>query len=147
MNLSDLRAPKGATTAKKRVGRGHGSGTGKTSGRGQKGYKSRSGSSRKYGFEGGQNPLIRRLPKQPGFTNLFRTEYQPVNVSALDIFDNGAVIDSDMLAEKGLVRTSKKLVKILGDGEVSKKLTVKASAFSATAVSKIEKAGGKVEKV
>ncbi|MGA7521008.1 MAG: 50S ribosomal protein L15 [Acidobacteriaceae bacterium] len=141
MNLSNLRAPKKANRNKKRIGRGMGSGTGKTSGRGHKGQGSRSGSSLMRGFEGGQMPLHRRLPKR-GFTNIFRTEYTVVNLDRL-----GELGEKELTLEKfvalGLVKKRNGLVKILGSGEVKGALTVHAHKFSKSAQEKIEKAGGK----
>ena len=130
--------------ARKRIGRGIGSGSGKTSGRGHKGLGSRSGSSRKPGFEGGQMPLYRRVPKR-GFTNArFRTEYTIVNVRELETFDNGATVDLDAILAKGLTSLETKLLKVLGNGELSKKLTVRAQKFSKSAAEKITAAGGEV---
>jgi large subunit ribosomal protein L15 len=146
MELSNLKPKKGARHAKKRVGRGPGSGHGKTSGRGEKGQKSRSGYSGKRGFEGGQMPLHRRLPKR-GFTNIFKTDYAVVNVSDLERFDNGASVDEAMLRQAGLVKGSHDGVKVLGDGELSKKLTVSATKFSKSAREIIEKAGGTVQEI
>jgi large subunit ribosomal protein L15 len=141
MNLSNLRAPKKANRNKKRIGRGMGSGTGKTSGRGHKGQGSRSGSSLMRGFEGGQMPLHRRLPKR-GFTNIFRTEYTVVNLDRL-----GELGEKELTLEKfialGLVKKRNGLVKILGSGELKGALTVHAHKFSKSAQEKIEKAGGK----
>jgi large subunit ribosomal protein L15 len=144
MELNNLKPKKGSRHAKKRVGRGPGSGHGKTAGRGEKGQKSRSGFSRKLGFEGGQMPLHRRLPKR-GFTNIFKKEYAVVNVSDLDRFDNGASVDEAALRAAGLVKGQNDGVKILGDGELSKKLTVSATKFSKSAREIIEKAGGSCE--
>lgn len=144
MKLEELRPSEGSVRERKRVGRGHGSGTGKTSGRGQKGQNSRSGGGKGPGFEGGQNPIQRRLPKLPGFRNINRVEYQPVNVSKLDSFDKGSVVGPEELREKKLVR-NKGLVKILGNGEIANNITVKANAFSESAIRKIEAAGGKAE--
>lgn len=142
MDLSNLKPNKGSRHAKKRVGRGPGSGLGKTAGRGEKGQKSRSGYSRTYGFEGGQMPLHRRVPKR-GFTNIFRKEVHVVNVSDLEErFEDGAVVDESTLREKGLVNGQPGKIKILGDGELKTKLTVHADRFSASARSKIEAAGG-----
>jgi large subunit ribosomal protein L15 len=141
MELSNLKPKKGARHAKKRVGRGPGSGHGKTASRGEKGQKSRSGYSGKRGFEGGQMPLHRRIPKR-GFTNIFKKDYAVVNVSDLERFDNGASVDEAMLRQAGLVKGSHDGVKVLGDGELSKKLTVSATKFSKTARETIEKAGG-----
>ena len=146
MELSNLKPKKGARHAKKRVGRGPGSGHGKTSGRGEKGQKSRSGYSGKRGFEGGQMPLHRRLPKR-GFTNIFKKDYAVVNVSDLERFDNGASVDEAMLRQAGLVKGSHDGVKVLGDGELSKKLTVSATKFSKSAKEIIEKAGGTVQEI
>jgi large subunit ribosomal protein L15 len=129
---------------RKRIGRGIGSGSGKTSGRGHKGQGSRSGASRKPGFEGGQMPLYRRVPKR-GFTNArFRTEYTIVNVRDLEVFDAGAVVDLDAILAKGLTSLETKLLKVLGMGELTKKLTVKAQKFSKSAADKIVAAGGEV---
>jgi large subunit ribosomal protein L15 len=144
MELNNLKPKKGSRHAKKRVGRGPGSGHGKTAGRGEKGQKSRSGFSRKLGFEGGQMPLHRRLPKR-GFTNIFKKDYAVVNVSDLDRFDNGASVDEAALRAAGLVKGQNDGVKILGDGELSKKLTVSATKFSKSAREIIEKAGGSCE--
>jgi large subunit ribosomal protein L15 len=144
MELNTLRPARGAKKARKRVGRGPGSGTGKTAGRGHKGQKSRSGYSRRYGFEGGQMPLIRRIPKR-GFTNNFRVEYQVVNLRDLErVFADGETVDPALLVAKGLVRPAAP-VKVLADGELSKKLTVQAHRFSAAARAGIEKAGGSCE--
>jgi large subunit ribosomal protein L15 len=141
MELNNLKPKKGSRHAKKRVGRGPGSGHGKTAGRGEKGQKSRSGYSAKLGFEGGQMPLHRRLPKR-GFTNIFKKEYAVVNVSDLERFDNGATVDENALRAAGLVKGQNDGVKILGDGELTKKITVVAKKFSKTAKESIEKAGG-----
>ena len=141
MELSNLKPKKGARHAKKRVGRGPGSGHGKTSSRGEKGQKSRSGYSSMLGFEGGQMPLHRRLPKR-GFTNIFKKEYATVNVSELDRFDDGATVDEATLREARLVKGRHHGIKILGDGKLSKKLTVVATKFSASARKQIEAAGG-----
>ena len=146
MELSNLKPKKGARHAKKRVGRGPGSGHGKTSSRGEKGQKSRSGYSGKRGFEGGQMPLHRRLPKR-GFTNIFKKDYAVVNVSDLERFDNGASVDEAMLRQAGLVKGSHDGVKVLGDGELSKKLTVSATQFSKSAKEIIEKTGGSCQEI
>ena len=146
MELSNLKPKKGARHAKKRVGRGPGSGHGKTSSRGEKGQKSRSGYSGKRGFEGGQMPLHRRLPKR-GFTNIFKKDYAVVNVSDLERFDNGASVDEAMLRQAGLVKGSHDGVKVLGDGELSKKLTVSATQLSNSAQEIIEKAGGSCQEI
>ena len=146
MRLGDLRPAEGATTAKKRLGRGIGSGLGKTSGKGHKGQWARSGGGVRPGFEGGQMPLIRRVPKR-GFNNHFRKTYSIVNLSILEGLEAGSVVDIVMLNEKGLIKVVKDSVglKVLGNGTLSKALTVQASAFSASAKEAIEKAGGKVE--
>ena len=144
MKLHELMPAEGATKSPKRVGRGHGSGNGKTAGKGHKGQKARAGRGQRPGFEGGQMPLQRRVPKR-GFNNIFAKEYSIVNVSALEVFDDGAVVDATALAEKGLIRSATESVKILGNGELTKKLTVNASAFSASAAEKIQKAGGTAE--
>jgi large subunit ribosomal protein L15 len=141
MELNNLKPKKGSRHAKKRVGRGPGSGNGKTAGRGEKGQKSRSGYSGKRGFEGGQMPLHRRLPKR-GFTNIFKKDYAVVNISDLERFDNGATVDETALRQAGLVKGQHDGVKVLGDGELSKKLTVSATKFSASARKQIEAAGG-----
>ena len=141
MNLSDLRPPQGAKKKRKRVGRGPGSGNGVTAGRGEKGQKSRSGYSRKRGFEGGQMPLVRRVPKR-GFHNLFRVEYETVNVSRLAELEGDEFTPESLLASR-VVRKAKVPVKILGDGEISRKVTVSAHKFSRSAKEKIEAAGGK----
>src|SRR5712672_2079443 len=143
MNLSTLRAPRKASENKKRVGRGMGSGIGKTSGRGHKGQRSRSGSRMMRGFEGGQMPLHRRLPKR-GFTNIFRKEYAVVNVAKLEALESTS-IDPGTLLELGVIHKLKHGLKILGTGELKRKITVKAHVFSASAKSKIEAAGGSVE--
>ena len=146
IGLNKLKAPAGATHKKKRVGRGPGSGLGKTSGRGNKGQKSRSGYSGKRGFEGGQMPLHRRLPKR-GFTNIDKREWAEVNLADLErLFDAGTTINPEDLVGRGLVRKSmQKSVVILGQGELKKSLTIKAHRFSAAAKEKIEAAGGKAE--
>jgi len=144
MNLHSLENGTGARHVRKRVGRGHASGKGKTSGKGHKGQMARKGHKHKPGFEGGQMRLVRRLPKR-GFTNPTRTVYLPVNVSALDCFDDGAEVTSVALRKKGLINGCADGIKILGNGELAKKLTVKVHAFSATARSKIEAAGGACE--
>jgi large subunit ribosomal protein L15 len=146
MELHDLHPARGAKKGRKRIGRGPGSGKGKTAGRGHKGQKSRSGYSRRYGFEGGQMPLVRRIPKR-GFTNIFRVEFQVVNLRDLErVFADGDTVSVETLVEKGLVR-GRKPVKVLGDGELKKKLTVQVQKFSASAKAGIEKAGGRCEVV
>lgn len=144
MNLNELQPAAGAKFAPKRVGRGIGSGTGKTSGRGHKGQNSRSGGGVRPGFEGGQMPLYRRLPKR-GFKNIFAKQYVAINVEELNKFEDGTVVTADILKENGVI--SKKLdgVKILGRGELTKKLDVKVAKMSASAKEKIEKVGGKAE--
>ena len=145
MKLHELEKNIGATHAKKRVGRGSGSGLGKTSGRGQKGQKARSGGSINPVFEGGQLPLYRRLPKR-GFTNaLFKTEYAVINVSDLNKFDNGTVVTPALLKEKGIIKKQLKGIKVLGNGKLEKKLTIQANKFSASALEKIKEAGSKAE--
>jgi large subunit ribosomal protein L15 len=144
MKLNDLRPPKGARKKKKRVGRGEGSGHGGTSTKGHKGLKARSGGTISPGFEGGQMPLQRRLPKR-GFKNPFRKEWSIVNLGDLSAFSEGAVVDVESLQSSGLVKTVAFGVKILGDGEISRPLTVRAHAFSLSAKKKIEAAGGKAE--
>src|SRR5882757_8481178 len=145
MDLSNLKPPKGAKHAKKRIGRGQGSGNGKTAGRGHKGAKSRSGFKFKRGFEGGQMPLHRRVPKR-GFHNPFRVEYDVVNLDTLaERFEAGAVITPDALREAGLLQGAGRLVKVLARGEVSKALTVRAHKFSGKAAEKIVAAGGQAE--
>ncbi|HHX75082.1 MAG: 50S ribosomal protein L15 [Firmicutes bacterium] len=144
MRLHDLKSPEGARTGKKRVGRGIGSGHGKTSGAGHKGQKARSGGGVRPGFEGGQMPLQRAVPKR-GFTNIFKKEYNEVNVARLNVFADGTEVTPALLKQQGLIKSMKDGVRILGAGELEKQLTVKAQGFSKTAVEKIEKAGGKVE--
>ena len=144
MNLSDLRPAEGSKQSDNfRRGRGHGSGNGKTAGKGHKGQKARSGAPRP-GFEGGQMPLYRRIPKR-GFTNRNTKEIVAINISALEAFDNDAVVSVETLIEAGIVKNPRDGVKILGNGELTKKLTVQVNAFSASAVAKIEALGGKAE--
>ena len=146
MELKDLYPAPGSHHRKKRVGRGPGSGKGKPAGRGENGQLSRSGGGKRAGFEGGQTPLARRLPKLPGFTNINRVEYVPVNVKLLEErFEAGDVVDRDSLIEKGIIKNYEDLIKVLGDGELTKALTVKVDKVSAGAQAKIEAAGGKVE--
>lgn len=146
MELKDLQPAEGSRKARKRVGRGAASGTGKTSGRGLNGQKSRAGGGKRAGFEGGQTPLARRLPKLPGFTNINHTEYVPVNVSRLEEkFEAGATVDGESLVAAGIIKHADALVKVLGDGEITKALTIKVDKVSASAQKKIEAAGGKVE--
>lgn len=145
MNLHDLSPMEGSTKARKRIGRGPASGQGKTAGKGHKGQKARSGGTIRAGFEGGQMPLQRRVPKR-GFTNIFRTEYATVNVADLEArFEDGAVVDVDAIVASGLLKKTLDGVKVLGNGEITKKLDVKVNAFSQTAKAKIEAAGGKAE--
>ena len=144
MNLNELQPAEGSKFAPKRVGRGIGSGTGKTSGKGHKGQNARSGGGVRPGFEGGQMPLYRRLPKR-GFKNRNSKEIVAVNISVLENFDNDAVVSVDTLIERGIVKNPRDGVKILGNGELTKKLTVQANAFSASAKEKIEALGGKAE--
>lgn len=146
MNLHELSPAAGSNTKAYRKGRGNGSGNGKTAGRGQKGQWARSGGGVRVGFEGGQMPLARRVPKR-GFNNIFAKPLTAVNVSELEIFENGAVVDAAALLEKGIVSDCKYGLKVLARGELTKKLTVKAAAFSESAKAKIEQAGGKAEVV
>jgi large subunit ribosomal protein L15 len=146
MDLSHLRPAAGATKKSKRIGRGPGSGHGKTSGKGHKGKGSRSGGNTPPGYEGGQMPLSRRLPKF-GFHNPFREEFSIVNIGSLERFEGGSIIDSDMLIKVGLVKNNKKKIKILADGTLTKSLTVKAQAFSKQAQEKITASGGTAEVV
>ena len=144
MKLYDLPSAGGATHVAKRKGRGPGTGNGKTAGRGHKGQKARCGGGVRVGFEGGQMPLARRIPKR-GFNNIFAKPLESVNVSVLEKFEDGAVVDAQALLDNGILSKCKYGVKILGNGELTKKLTVKASAFSQTAKEKIEAVGGKAE--
>ena len=144
MKLHELQPAFGSTTAPKRLGRGVGSQLGKTSGKGHKGAKARSGGGKRPGFEGGQMPLTRRIPKR-GFTNIFGKEYAIVNVSALNVFEDGAVVDAKALIEKGLIKKVLDGVKVLGGGELQKKLTVSVDKVTDSAKEKIEAIGGKVE--
>ncbi len=146
MELHNLTPAPGSTHVAKRKGRGHATGNGKTAGRGHKGQKARSGGGVRVGFEGGQMPLARRIPKR-GFHNIFAKRLESVNVSALERFENGAEVDAQALLDCGVLSKCTYGVKILGEGELTKKLTVRAKAFSATAKEKIEAAGGKAEVV
>ena len=146
MYINDLSPVPGSTHVDKRKGRGHATGNGKTAGRGHKGQKARSGGGTRIGFEGGQMPLARRIPKR-GFNNIFAKPLETVNLSALDKFEDGAVIDAEALLGAGIISKCKYGVKILGNGEITKKFDVKAAAFSETAKQKIEAAGGKAEVV
>lgn len=141
MKLHDLKPAEGARKDKTRVGRGTGSGCGKTSGRGHKGQKARSGGGVRPGFEGGQMPIYRRLPKR-GFKNVWRKNYAEVNVSTLNIFEDGSVVDAVALVETGILKNVQDGVRILGDGELTKKLTVRAQGFTKSAIAKIEAVGG-----
>lgn len=146
MKLNDLFSPKGANRRPKRVGRGQGSGHGKTSCRGHKGQKARTGRKLRPGFEGGQMPLARRLPKR-GFTNIFKKEYQIVNVQQLNAFKKDSIVSRELLKEQNLIKDVRLPVKILGKGKISKSLTIQIQAASKQACEKIEKAGGKLELV
>jgi large subunit ribosomal protein L15 len=143
MKLHELRSPEGAHKNRKRVARGTGSGHGKTAGRGMKGQKARSGGSIRPYFEGGQLPLSRRLPHKSGFTNIFKVQYSLVNLDRLAKFRQGSTIDPEAMAEAGLIKSSRGLVKVLGRGELKHALTISAHKFSAGAKEKIEAAGGK----
>ena len=144
MKLHELAPAAGSTTAAKRLGRGSGSGLGKTSGKGHKGAKARSGGGKRPGFEGGQMPLYRRVPKK-GFTNIFRVEYAEVNVGQLEVFNDGVVVNAELLKAAGIIKKTLGGVKILGTGELTKKLTVEAAKFTESAKEKIEAVGGKAE--
>ncbi len=144
MKLHELKPAPGSTTAPKRLGRGVGSGLGKTSGKGHKGAKARSGGGKAPGFEGGQMPLYRRIPKS-GFTNIFAKEYATINLSQLERFDNGTVVTAQLLKDAGVIKQVKDGVKVLGGGELTKKLTVQVTRFTASAKEKIEALGGKAE--
>jgi len=144
MKLHELKSPQGAKKKAKRVGRGMSSGHGKTAGRGHKGQKARSGGGVRPGFEGGQMPLQRRIPKR-GFTNIFKKEYSIVNLERLNIFEEGSTVTPELLAQAGIIKKQGERVKILGNGEIGKPLTVKAHKFSKTAAQRIEAAGGKAE--
>lgn len=144
MRLHELRPAEGAKKSPKRIGRGAGSGWGKTAGKGQKGQNSRSGGGVRPGFEGGQMPLYRRLPKR-GFTNIFAKEYTCINVDRLNIFENGTEVTPELLLETGMVKKLNDGIKILGNGNIERQLTVKANKISKAAAEKIEAAGGKVE--
>ena len=144
MKLHEISPAAGSTTAPKRLGRGVGSGLGKTSGKGHKGSKARSGGGKAQGFEGGQMKLVRRIPKR-GFTNIYAKEYATINLSALEAFEDGAVVDAQALKSAGIVKNAKDGIKVLGNGELTKKLTVKAAKFSKSAAEKIEGNGGKAE--
>ena len=144
MKLHELSPAEGSTMASKRIGRGHGSGQGKTAGKGHKGQNARSGGGVRIGFEGGQMPLSRRIPKR-GFNNIFATKFAIVNVADLNKFVDGTVVDAELMKASGLIKKEYDGVKVLGNGELTAKLTVKAAKFSQSAIEKIEKAGGKAE--
>ena len=144
MKLNELTAVAGATKEAKRIGRGHGSGQGKTAGKGHKGQKARAGRGMRPSFEGGQMPMARRIPKR-GFHNIFASEIVAVNVGSLEKFENGAIVDAEALVKAGIFKNGCDGVKILANGKLTKSLTVKVSAFSAAAKEKIEAAGGKAE--
>ena len=144
MKLHELSPAFGSTKESKRIGRGHGSGNGKTAGKGHKGQKARAGHGMRPGFEGCQMPLQRRIPKR-GFNNIFAEEWIAINVSALEVFEDGAVVDATALQDKGIIKKADKPVKVLGNGKITKKLTVNLNAFSASAAEKINAAGGKAE--
>jgi large subunit ribosomal protein L15 len=145
MNLTELKSNKGARHRKKRLGRGNGSGKGTYSGRGMKGQKARSGGNVRPGFEGGQTPFIQKMPKYRGFKNPNRTEYQIINLKDLEKFEDGATVNAETLKEKGMIAKKNLPVKVLGDGELTKKLTVNADKISKSAAEKIKKAGGSSE--
>lgn len=144
MKLHDLAPAEGSVNDVKRIGRGHGSGQGKTAGKGHKGQNARSGGGVRPGFEGGQTRLARRIPKR-GFNNIFAAKYTAINVSDLEKFVDGTVVDTELLIAAGIVKNEGNGIKVLGNGELTKKLTVKAAAYSASAKEKIEKAGGEAE--
>ena len=144
MKMHELSPAFGSTKEAKRIGRGHGSGNGKTAGKGHKGQKARAGHGMRPGFEGGQMPLQRRIPKR-GFNNIFAEEWIAINLSALEVFEDGATVDAAALADKGIVKKASLPIKVLANGKLTKKLTVKANAFSEGAKAKIEAAGGNVE--
>lgn len=147
MRQERLSPSPGSRRGRKRVGRGNGSGHGTYSGRGCKGQKSRSGFRMRPGFEGGQLPIIKRLPEKRGFTNIFRTEYSVINVGMLSVFESGSEVTAERMLASGLIKSLKSPIKILADGEIDRPLVIKANKFSAAAKSKIEAAGGKVEQV
>ncbi len=144
MKMHELAPAVGSVKESKRIGRGHGSGNGKTAGKGHKGQKARAGHGMRPGFEGGQMPLQRRIPKR-GFNNIFAEEWAAINLSALEVFEDGATVDAAALAEKGIIKKASLPIKVLGNGKLTKKLTVKLNAFSASAAEKINSAGGKAE--
>ena len=144
MKMHELAPAIGSTKEAKRIGRGHGSGNGKTAGKGHKGQKARAGHGMRPGFEGGQMPLQRRVPKR-GFNNIFAKEWLAINVAALEVFEDGTVVDAAALAQKGIIKKANLPVKVLGNGKITKKLEVKLNAYSASAAEKIAAAGGKTE--
>ena len=144
MKMHELSPAFGSTKEAKRIGRGHGSGNGKTAGKGHKGQKARAGHGMRPGFEGGQMPLQRRLPKR-GLNNIFAEKWLAINLSALEVFEDGTTVDAAALAEKGIIKKANLPVKVLGNGKLTKKLTVKLNAFSASAAEKINSVGGKAE--
>ena len=144
MKMHELAPAIGSNKESKRIGRGHGSGNGKTAGKGHKGQKARAGHGMRPGFEGGQMPLQRRVPKR-GFNNIFAEEWLAINVSALEVFEDGTVVDADALKAKGIIKKANLPVKVFGNGKLTKKLEVKLNAFSASAAEKINAAGGKTE--
>ena len=144
MKMHELAPAIGSTKEAKRIGRGHGSGNGKTAGKGHKGQKARAGHGMRPGFEGGQMPLQRRVPKR-GFNNIFAEEWIAINVAALEVFEDGTVVDAAALAQKGIIKKANLPVKVLGNGKITKKLEVTLNAFSASAAEKIAAAGGKTE--
>ncbi len=144
MKMHELAPALGSTKEAKRIGRGHGSGNGKTAGKGHKGQKARAGHGMRPGFEGGQMPLQRRVPKR-GFNNIFAEEWAAINVSALEVFEDGTVVDAAALTAKGIIKKADLPIKVLGNGKLTKKLEVKLNAYSASAAEKITAAGGKAE--
>ena len=144
MKMHELAPALGSTKEAKRIGRGHGSGQGKTAGKGHKGQKARAGHGMRAGFEGGQMPLQRRVPKR-GFNNIFAEEWAAINVSALEVFEDGTVVDAAALTAKGIIKKANLPIKVLGNGKLTKKLEVKLNAYSASAAEKITAAGGKAE--
>lgn len=144
MKMHELAPAIGSTKEAKRIGRGHGSGNGKTAGKGHKGQKARAGHGMRPGFEGGQMPLQRRVPKR-GFNNIFAKEWAAINVSALEVFEDGTTVDAAALASKGIIKKANLPVKVLGNGNLTKKLEVKLNAYSASAAEKINSVGGKAE--
>lgn len=145
MRLNELSPLPRSKRPRRRVGRGYGSNYGHTSGRGNKGQKSRSGGSIRRGFEGGQLPLVKRMPSKRGFTNIFRIEYMPINLSQLNIFESGTEVTPDLLRSRRIVRDLRKPIKVLGEGAIDRALTIKADKFSKSAIAKIEAAGGSAE--